>query len=124
MRVLVVDDEPLVRRALERAFQRGGHNVVLASDGTAGLSEWSKAEYDLVLVDVLMPGLNGPQLLKEMAKVRPLESSHVLLMSAYSGDYNMESAQKMGARGFISKPFEDVFDLVTGLEREVVRGVR
>ena len=63
MNVLIVDDEALIRRSLKRAFETRGHEVRCGCDGQEGLSIWQKELFDVALVDVLMPGLTGPQML-------------------------------------------------------------
>lgn len=110
MKVLIVDDEPLVRRSLKRAFEAKGHEVVDAVDGRTALKIWLEFLPDVVLLDVLMPGLSGPEVLRQLGPDRGL--AKVILMSAYSGDYNLETAQKIGADLFHPKPFEDVFGIV------------
>ncbi|MCB0384469.1 MAG: response regulator, partial [Bdellovibrionales bacterium] len=59
MRVLIVDDEPLVRRALKRVAEMRGHEVVEAENGSQGLEKWKQENPQLVFLDVLMPGLSG-----------------------------------------------------------------
>lgn len=113
MKILIVDDEPLVRKSLSRACRARGHEVTEAVDGLDGLARWREANPDLVFLDVLMPGLSGPQLLQE---IRPRGVTSVILMSAYSGEHNMETAQAMGAEVFIPKPFENIFEVVTKAE--------
>jgi CheY-like chemotaxis protein len=110
MKVLIVDDEPLVRRSLRRALELSNHQVFEAGDGREGLEAWRSHQPDIVFLDVLMPGLTGPLVLQEIGNQRG--SAKVLLISAYSGDYNLETAKKMGADLFVAKPFEDVFALV------------
>jgi CheY-like chemotaxis protein len=110
MRVLIVDDEPLVRRSLRRAFESHGHEVIEAADGHLAVECWPEFKPEIVLLDVLMPGLSGPEVLKTLGSDRG--RARVILMSAYSGDYNLESAKKMGADLFCPKPFEDIFGIV------------
>jgi CheY-like chemotaxis protein len=109
LRVLVVDDEPLVRRSLTRALKSKGHEVTEASNGHEGLEAWKTFCPDLVFLDVLMPGLSGPQVLKEIG---PQNQAKIVLMSAFSGEHNMQTAQHMGANIFVPKPFEDIFAVV------------
>lgn len=111
MKVLIVDDEPLVRRSLGRACKTAGHEVYEAGDGREGLELWTKVSPDLVFLDVLMPGLTGPQVLEALpTEVR--KATKIIMMSAFSGQHNMQSALQMGADLFISKPFEDIFTVV------------
>ena len=117
MKVLIVDDEPLVRKSLGRAFQARGHQVSEAADGREGLERWLEQNPELVMLDVLMPGLSGPEVLREiLAKTGQRPSARVILMSAYSGEHNLETARQMGADLFIPKPFDDVFAVVKKAE--------
>lgn len=109
MKILIVDDEALVRRSLARAFKSKGHEIVEAVDGVEGVKAWRAHQPDLVFLDVLMPGLSGPQVLSEMGKDR---TGRVILMSAFAGEHNMETAIEMGADLFVGKPFEDIFAVV------------
>ena len=128
MKILIVDDEPLVRKSLGRAFKAKGHEVIEAVDGVEGLQRWNEllqaqAPPDIVLVDVLMPGLSGPELLREMRQPESTSQQmlegwrgRVILMSAYSGEHNVTTAQQLGADLFVPKPFDDVFALVKTAE--------
>lgn len=109
MKILIVDDEPLVRRSLGRALRSRSHEIFEAADGPSGLEAWRSADPDLVFLDVLMPGLTGPQVLEEMGKPR---RAKVILMSAFSGEHNVENAAAQGADLFLPKPFEDIFEVV------------
>lgn len=109
MKILIVDDETLVRRSLSRAFKGKGHEVLEAVDGNEGLQMWQTSDPDLVFLDVLMPGRTGPEVLKEM---RSQSQAKVILMSAFAGEHNMETALQMGANLFVPKPFEDIFAVV------------
>lgn len=108
MRVLVVDDEPLVRRSLKRALEKRGHQVEEAEDGQQAMEKWGPFNPDLVYLDVLMPRLSGPDLLKNLAP-HARNNAKVVLMSAFTGEYDLEKAKSAGADLFIPKPFEDVF---------------
>lgn len=126
MKILIVDDESLVRKSLGRAFRAKGHEVTEAVDGSEGLALWSEmlshGAPDLVLLDVLMPGLSGPELLNAMRpKLVPNWRGRVILMSAYSGEHNVTTAQQLGADLFVPKPFEDVFAFVKTAEDLVAR---
>lgn len=113
MKILIVDDEALVRRSLARAFASRGHEIYEAVDGIEGSEKWKQLNPDVVILDVLMPGKTGPELLSEM---RPSSKAVVIMISAFSGEHNMESALKMGAQAFIPKPFEDIFSVCNEVE--------
>ena len=114
MKVLIVDDEPLVRRSLEKVFTKAGHEVVTASDGTEGVKLWREYQPEGVVIDVLMPGLSGPEVITE---VKPGPKTAIVLISAYSGDYDPDSVKQFGADIFIEKPFDSIQDVVDQLEK-------
>ena len=118
MKILVVDDEPAVRLSLLRVLTLSGHEVKEAVDGLAGMALWKQWRPDVVLLDVLMPGLSGPAVLQEMGGEH---HAKVLLMSAYAGDYDLEKVQAMGADRFLAKPFQDIFAVAKVVE-ELGRG--
>ena len=114
MKVLVIDDEPLIRRSIKRAFEMRGILVVEAGDGKAGLALWQKENPAIVFLDILMPGLSGLEVLGEVnQQIR--QNAFVVLMSAYSGGYDLESAKGLGADHFIPKPFDDIFAIVSSV---------
>jgi CheY-like chemotaxis protein len=117
VKVLIIDDEAIMRRALGRAFSSRGHEVHLAEGGITGIDLWKQYAPDLVMLDVLMPDLNGPQVIEKLGK--QTGSSFVVLMSAFTGDFDSQKAIQYGAHEFLSKPFEDVFKLVERLEETV-----
>ena len=116
MKVLIIDDEPLVRLTLERVARSRGHTVSLAEEGLSGLEKWINESPDLVFLDVLMPWLNGPQVLKELGDKK---TGKVVLISAYTGKYDVEKARSIGADLFISKPFDDIFQVMDRAEELV-----
>jgi two-component system KDP operon response regulator KdpE len=118
MKVLVIDDESIIRRALGRALTSKGHTVVEAEDGESGLKIWLAEGPDLVFLDILMPGLSGLQVLSE---VRKSNRAKVILMSAYTGHATGKESLEDGADMFVSKPFQDIFELVKTAE-ELVHG--
>ncbi len=108
-KILIIDDEDSVRRALQRVLSKE-FEVEVAIDGIQGKEIWEKQQPDLVLLDVLMPNLTGPQLLTKISD--GLKSKTIIvLMSAFTGEYNLEESQKLGCRYFISKPFADIFQV-------------
>lgn len=111
MKILIIDDEPLVRRSLKKAFLLNtDHTVEEASDGVEGIEKWRTFAPDLVLLDVLMPKMSGPEVLQKISQDK--SPAKVVLISAYSGEHNLQTAQKLGAHLFLAKPFEDIFNIV------------
>ena len=113
-RILIIDDEALVRRSLQRAFGSRGHDVELAVDGEEGLEKWQASQPDVVLLDVLMPKLTGLQVLQNLDGKK---EEKIFLMSAYSGEDHLENTESLGVRLFLEKPFQDVFAVVDLVEK-------
>jgi CheY-like chemotaxis protein len=121
MKILIVDDEPLVRKSLARACMARGHTVSEAADGLEGLEKWRADPPDVAFIDVLMPGLSGPDLLRE---VGARGGAKAILISAFSGDHDLRAApgrsqapgMAAGADLFIPKPFDDIFAIVAKAE--------
>ena len=103
-RILVVDDEPNMRRTLADILQDEGYRVSTASSGEEALECCSKEEYDVILLDVRMPGMNGVEAFQQIR--RHQEHVRVILMSAYSVDELKESALDEGAIAFLAKPLD------------------
>ncbi|MBV1857851.1 MAG: response regulator [Nannocystaceae bacterium] len=97
--VLVVEDEPLVRRTTARVLESAGYEVIAATSGEEALQLADTQKFDLVLSDVVMPGLSGVELSKRLHDINP--QLPVVLMSGYSEDLDAFD----GAH-FIAKPFD------------------
>ena len=118
MKILIVDDEPIVRRSLWRAAEKRGHQTAEAKDGWEAIEVWQKFAPDLVFLDVLMPGLSGPDVIQRMDG---RTHAKILLMSAYSGEYNIDQIPNRGVDRFLKKPFNDILEIITAAEELVGR---
>ncbi len=105
-RVLVVEDEPAIADALARGLAAAGFAVDVASDGTDGLWKAETQPYDVVLLDVMLPGLSGYEVLKQMRAGRIW--TPVLMLTAKDGDYDIADALDLGADDYLVKPFSFV----------------
>jgi DNA-binding response OmpR family regulator len=114
MKILIVDDEVIIAKALARAFVAKNHEVVLRHSGEEGLEAWEKESPDIVFLDVIMPSMTGPQVIQEYKKrnVKLNKNCFIVLMTAHSGVKHKESALEAGANEFIQKPFDNVFEIV------------
>ncbi len=110
--VLVVDDEEIMRDVLESLLVREGCSVQLAADGAEGLAAAQDGQFDAVLLDVMMPGVNGMDALKTLQQRDP--DLPVIMVTAYGTTQTVRDALKGGAFDFIEKPFtnEDVVQVV------------
>ncbi|WP_030427636.1 response regulator transcription factor [Allokutzneria albata] len=102
-RVLVVDDEVGVRRALQRGLRAEGMDVVTAEDGPSGLRAALTGAFDLVLLDIMLPGLSGYRVLQQLRADGV--TTPVLMLSAKDGEVDQADGLDLGADGYIVKPF-------------------
>jgi CheY-like chemotaxis protein len=104
--LLVAEDEPHIRRILLTLLEAQGFRVDVARDGTEALELLQQAApYDAVLLDLLMPGATGLEVLERLRKMPGHQSTPVLLLSAKGQDADRERAFELGAADFITKPF-------------------
>jgi len=113
LRVLVVDDEPLIRWSIAETLGAGGHHVTEAPDGASALRALADGpDPDLVLLDFRLPDSNDLGLLAEIRRVAP--STPVIMMTAFGTPDVAAGALKLGASRVLNKPFNmhDLEDLV------------
>ncbi len=103
--VLVIDDEEIMREILEALLDREGYRVRLASSGAEGLELARSLPFDAVITDVMMPGMDGGQVLDEIRKLD--EDLPVIMITAFASMENAVSAMKRGAFDYITKPFKN-----------------
>lgn len=122
-RILIVDDEPDLLAALGRAVRAAGYTVVTAQGGEAALAEIAAERPDLVLCDVMMPGLNGFQTTRKLKSEDGGAAIPVVLMSAKTDPADHFWAEEVGAVCLLRKPLdtraliERIAGLVGGKER-------
>ena len=103
-KILITDDEKIVRESLLHWFEEDGYNVEIASSGEEALAKFEKGKYDLVLTDMKMPGLSGLELLKKIKEID--ENCIVILITAYASVPSAIKALKDGAYDYVTKPID------------------
>jgi two-component system response regulator PilR (NtrC family) len=103
-RILVVEDEPDLRKVLATLLKRGGYTVDLADSGTAACEKMGSEIYDLVVTDLKLPGADGIEVLRTSKELYP--DTPVIIITAYSTDEAAEDARRLGAFNYILKPFD------------------
>jgi serine phosphatase RsbU (regulator of sigma subunit) len=107
-RILVVDDTELNRDLLLRRLQRDGHTVAAASDGSEALRRLAAEPFDVVLLDVMMPGLDGFAVLERMQADPALRQVRVVIVSAVDDVNSVARGIEMGADDYLTKPINPV----------------
>jgi len=105
MRILIIDDDAEIRRLAAAFLARGGATVVEAESGEAGIGAAERDLPDVILLDALMPGMDGPATLEQLRQ-RPLTASiPVIFLTATSKPEERQRLERMDVRGILSKPF-------------------
>jgi len=118
-RILVVDDEPNVRLLLAREIGDRGHEVVAVSDGAQAMEEMGRGNFDVVLTDIRMPGMDGMALTEWIKRTRP--DTDVIVMTGYGSLETANRAVRLGAFDYLQKPFKEI-DMVTASIDRALRG--
>jgi len=103
-RLLVVDDELIVRDSLDKWFREEGYDVAVADSAQEALAKMATGRFDLALVDIKMPGVDGVELQKRMHEIDP--DMLVIIMTSYASVETAVTALKNGAYDYVSKPFD------------------
>jgi len=116
MRLLVVEDEPDIRDALSMSLSDDGYAVDTAEDGEIGLYKALNWDYDVILLDIMMPGLDGWQVLE---KLRKEKSTPVLMLTALGHVDDRVRGLDLGSDDFVVKPFD--MDELSARVRAIIR---
>ena len=115
-KVLLVDDDVYIREVVRRVFVRVGADVTVASDGQEGLQKFFEAQPDLVILDIMMPNMDGWETCRQ---IRLTSDTPVVLLTSLSSDDEIVRGLEAGADDFVSKPFKP--DVLLARSRAVLR---
>ncbi|MCL4241532.1 MAG: response regulator transcription factor [Dehalococcoidia bacterium] len=101
-RILVVEDEPMVAEVVERYLRRDGHEVTLAFDGRAACQEFERSLPDLVVLDLMLPGMDG---LEVFRRLREASATPVIMLTARGNESDRLRGLDLGADDYVTKPF-------------------
>jgi DNA-binding response OmpR family regulator len=104
-KILAVDDEPSIRRLVEVNLQRAGYAITTAPDGQAALSQIARERPDMVLLDVMMPRMDGFELLRRLKADPATAGIPVLMLTARAQDADVFRGLQSGADFYLTKPF-------------------
>jgi DNA-binding response OmpR family regulator len=121
-RVLIVDDDPVILRLLQVNFRLEGYEVEIAQRGEEALRIASELSPDVIVLDVMMPGVDGWEVCQRLKEDPALTSVPVIFLSARAQDEDRERGYALGVVEYVTKPF-DPSHLVQ-IVRRTLRGVR
>lgn len=106
-RILVVDDSPTEVHQLAEMLKKHGHDVITAATGSEGVATCKRELPDLVLMDVVMPEVNGFQATRQITKDDSTKHIPVIIVSAKDQDADRVWGQRQGAKGYLTKPVSE-----------------
>jgi DNA-binding response OmpR family regulator len=115
--ILLVEDNPDITFIYKDALEHSGHHVDTAGDGQDGLNKAKSKSYDLILLDLMLPGKHGMQVLQELRDDEATKNIPVYVLSALSDRIISDQASNLGAKGFFVKSEFSPGDLVVALEK-------
>lgn len=119
-KILVVDDEEILRMLIADTLSFEGYEVEEAADGQEGFDKASVGEYDVILLDYMMPKLTGPEVLE---RLQPLDlNSPIIMLTAKAQQPDRDLAAQLGAQYFMPKPFSPA-DLVALVQQVIEKSV-
>ena len=104
--VMIVDDEASLRTLVRANLEVDGLEVSEAVDGNEAMDMLRESQPDLILLDIMMPGKDGIEVLEDLAADRQLKTIPVILLTAKGEQEDLERGASLGARGHITKPFD------------------
>ena len=106
MKVLIADDDPVSRRLLQSDLQKWGYEVTVAMDGAEAWRLFQEGDFALVISDWMMPGLDGPELIRRIRACEKPNYVYTILLTAMSHKEELVQGMEAGADDFVSKPFD------------------
>ena len=112
--ILVVDDEQIILDLFSRVLGSRGHKITTAKDGYQAIEEVKKGEFDIIFLDIVMPGINGLETYKKIKEINA--DGHTIMMTGYSVEELIEQALLEGVQDCLHKPF-DIVEIMKTVEK-------
>jgi DNA-binding response OmpR family regulator len=103
--ILLVDDDQLMHRLFQHHLERAGYQMLSAMNGQEGLDVANRQRPQLIVLDVMMPGMDGLELLRELKKSEATKSIPIIMITANSHNVTRKESEDCGAAVFLTKPF-------------------
>jgi len=116
MKVLVIDDEIMISKALSRALERREHFSKYCLTGEEGLALLKSEAWDAVFLDIMLPDMSGIKILEELKQTNSIPEEKVIIISAFSDSQLRGKIKEIGNFKFIRKPFKDIFTPINKIE--------
>jgi two-component system alkaline phosphatase synthesis response regulator PhoP len=104
-KILLVDDEPNIIMSLEYTFKKNNFQVFIARDGQEALEILKTEQPDLIILDIMMPNVDGYATIEAVRKDKKLSNCKVIFLSAKNKESDIEKGMRLGANAYMTKPF-------------------
>jgi DNA-binding response OmpR family regulator len=108
MKILVVEDEQPIRKLIDLNLRLENHEVITAADGYEALQQTEAGQPDLIILDIMLPGLDGWEVLKRLREDVEFQDTPVVVLTALVQDVDIIRGWQLGADEYITKPFSPV----------------
>lgn len=118
-KILSAEDSPATQKFISFTLKYKGYEVVTANDGIEALEKLAQNKFDLILLDIMMPRMNGLEVLKEIKTKSPYKDTPIIMLTSEKGDADRQTAMKLGAKNFLTKPFQPP-ELLEAVEKAII----
>jgi len=105
-KILCIEDSPATQKFISFTLKYKGYEVVTANDGVEGMEKVSNDTFDLIILDIMMPRMNGLEVLKEVKENPEFAKTPVIMLTSEKGEADRQAAMDLGASNFLNKPFQ------------------
>lgn len=106
-KILCIEDSRAIQKIVESTLTQAGYDVTLANNGIEGMEKLEEGDFDLVIIDLIMPKMNGFRVLREMSYRKKLSNLPTIVLSSDKRDQCIQEAKRLGVDHFVTKPFKE-----------------
>lgn len=118
-KILLVEDEELVTKILERKLREEGYEIYLAGNGEEGLKRMAEIRPDLVLMDIIMPKMNGLEVMEKMNENLKLKNIPVIIISNSGEPVELNRVKELGAKDWLIKTEFDPIEIIEKVKKQI-----
>lgn len=118
--ILIADDSPTEVYVLQKLLEKNGHDILIAEDGIEAVDKATSQQPDLILMDVVMPNLNGFQATRKLSKAAETSHIPIIIVSSKNQETDKMWGLRQGAKGYLGKPVEEqaLFEQINALLKD------
>ena len=118
-KILLIEDQPALCRLYQSVLERAGHEVTPAQTGEAGVAAAARVQPDLVIMDLVLPGMSGPEVARKLGEGGTLPAAPLIITTALGDSHARAIAASLGATAVLVKPF-DIDVILTAVQRALL----